>query len=354
VSIDLRAVLTSRSLAALADGADRDPERLHWGGDLSVAQVVRAQEAWGFDSTVAAPPLASTDPAVVASWALTAARRIGVVAVHRIGIQQPTQAARAFATRSELSDGRAKILLLSDGANGRDVADGDGITGEARGRRALEYAEIFRRELDSEEPFDFAGEFYQVRGAFSGIKPVGGVAGTIAAGGRTEQEIELAARFADVYALPATTLERTGELIEAAQRAALRAGRRLEFWRAGNVVLAETDSAARQRAERLAALAGPAADADVPGEADLGLSSDDWADDVLFQAIGRTAGRAAALVGSPATVAARIAAHYEQGVTIATIGGIDGSSAEQRRLLDALLAEIRYRVAELDLGASAA
>lgn len=313
--IDLRAVLTSYALDAPGAGS-QDRSLIGWTADTAVSQIARAQEAWGFDSTLVAPSPTASDPAVLSSFALAATSRITVTGVHRVGIQQPTHAARAFASRSLLSGGRAQVLLLADDAPERARADGDTLTGAARARRAIEYAEVFRRELESPEPFDYDGEFYTVRDAFSAIKPPA-LAGTIAAAGLADHEIELAARFADVYALPATTLERTAEIIDTVRAAAREHGRALDFWRQGNVILAPTDDAARARAAQTAALEET-------------------------------------LVGSVGTVAGLILDYYRQGVTTVTLGGLHGASAEQRALLASLVQEIRRRVEVLDAGAVAA
>lgn len=307
--IDIRAVLTSSGLDAPGTGLQAGV-LTDWTADAAVCQIARAQEAWGFDSTLVAPSATASDPAVLASFALAATSEITVIADHRIGIQQPTHAARAFATRSLLSGGRGQVLLLDDHPDGHAAANGDPLSGDARARRALEYAELFRRELESAEPFDFDGEFYTVRDAFSGIKPPAQT-GTIAAGGANARQIELAARFADIYALPAASLQATAELIDDVRTVARGHGRELGFWRQGNVILASTDAAARERAQQLA-------------ESD------------------RT------LVGSVDTVASLILDYYGLGVRTVTLGGLHGASAEQRGLLAALMDEIRTRVELLD------
>src|SRR6478609_96815 len=50
------------------------------------------------------------------------------------------------------------------------AADGDWLPKDDRYRRTDEYLDVVKRTWASDAPFDFEGEFYTVRGAFSTVK----------------------------------------------------------------------------------------------------------------------------------------------------------------------------------------
>src|SRR4030095_13903490 len=87
------------------------------------------------------------------------------------------------------------------GAHADQEAGGDFLAHDARYRRTDEYLEVVRRTWTSERPFDFEGEFYRVRGAFSEVKPLQRPAIPIYFGGASGPALAVGARHADVYAL---------------------------------------------------------------------------------------------------------------------------------------------------------
>ena len=84
--------------------------------------------------------------------------------------------------------------------------DGDFVGKSARYRRAAEYFQVMRLWLESESPFDFSGEFYRVNDALAGHRPPGGV--VLSYGGSSDESLELAGQYADVYAVTAEPLYR--------------------------------------------------------------------------------------------------------------------------------------------------
>jgi alkanesulfonate monooxygenase SsuD/methylene tetrahydromethanopterin reductase-like flavin-dependent oxidoreductase (luciferase family) len=217
-----------------------------------IAQAVEHEQA-GVDSALVAQSSSWPDPWLVAAWALAATRTLRLVPAHRIGTTAPTVAARSLATLHRLSGGRAGVHLILGSSDLEVGRDGDELPKEVRYQRAAEFLKIFTQTLTSREPFDFDGEFYRVRDALSGLPPVWpelSFAGTSPAG------IALAGRYADVYGIPTQPIEQTRELIVAVQAAAAEHDRGIRIWRNASFVLGDTDTAAADRAERLAAQAG--------------------------------------------------------------------------------------------------
>jgi alkanesulfonate monooxygenase len=233
-----------------------------------IVATARRDERDGIDSALVTQSSSWPDPLTVAAWALQPTTRLRVVAAHRIGTVAPTVAARTLATLHRLSGGRAGVHLILGSSDDDVHRDGDTLDKEQRYRRVGEFLEIFTRTLTATEPFDFQGEFYDVRDAWSGVRLEGGPGPEISFAGSSDRGIALAARYADVYGLalhpPGPTLAMI-DRVRAAARAEGRAdgradgrtdghdgGRRLRIWRNATFVLAETEDEARAKARRIA------------------------------------------------------------------------------------------------------
>src|SRR3984957_9932778 len=153
--------------------------------------------------------------------------RLRVVVAHRPGTQAPTASARAVATLDRVSAGRTGLHLILGSAGGSDLPrDGDLLDRAGRYRRAAENLQIFTGVLTRDEPFDFDGEFYQVRGAFSGVKPAQSPRPAISLPAESPEAVELAARHADVLAFHGASRAKAAAKIAEAKAAAAAAGPR--------------------------------------------------------------------------------------------------------------------------------
>src|SRR5262249_34566439 len=90
---------------------------------------------------------------------------------------------------------------LPGGGHAEQQRDADFLDHDARSRRTDESLEVLRRTWTSNRPFDFDGEFYRVRGAFSEVKPLQRPAIPIYFGGASGPALAVGARHGDVYAL---------------------------------------------------------------------------------------------------------------------------------------------------------
>ncbi|WP_377267939.1 LLM class flavin-dependent oxidoreductase [Peterkaempfera sp. SMS 1(5)a] len=286
-----------------------------------------------------------------AGWRSAFWSRLRIAVAHRVGTTAPTVAARRLATLDRLSGGRAAAHVII-GSSDLDVArDGDLFGKEDRYRRAGEYLDLFTRYLRSEEEIDHTGEFYAVRGARPGLRPEPG-GELVSLGGSSPQGVDLAARYAEVYAIAPLPLPDTRRRIAGIRAAAARHGRTLRIWRHVTAVPDDTDEAARERVRRLRGDA-----LRLTGGPDAGR----WAEAVQLDR-DRERGRAdphggteqvagyirrslaAALTGSPATLAHRIGLLRSAGVDIVQLD-LPMETDHDRELRRALVARLRTGVA---------
>lgn len=320
------------------------PEPVTADPDYITAEA-REYEAAGYDSSIIPQSATWPDVTVTAAWALAHTSRLKVVLAHRPGTQAPTATARAVATLDRVSAGRTGVHLILGSAGGSDLPrDGDHAGREARYRRAAEYLEIFTGVLTRDEPFDFDGDFYQVRGAYSGVKPVQAPRPVISLPAESPEAVELAARFGDVLAFHGLSRAAAAEKISQAKTAAASFGRDPGFWVNLNLLVGETDERAREHLHDLEAAirrlqefrAGGARPrvrsireerfADVAGSGGSGGSggsagpASDWADDVLYLGLTRLSRATPTLVGAPSTIADAVLAYHDLGIGVVTLG----------------------------------
>ncbi len=298
-----------------------------------ISAEAREYEAAGYDASIIPQSATWPDVTVTAAWALAHTERLRVVLAHRPGTQAPTAAARAIATLDRVSAGRAGVHLILGSRGGSDLPrDGDLADREARYRRAAEYLEIFTGVLTRDEPFDFDGEFYQVRGAFSGVKPVQSPRPVISVPAESPEAVELAARFADVLAFHGISRAKAAEKIAQGRAAAKAAGRSPGFWINLNMLVGETDEDARQHLRDLEQSVRRLQEFRSGGSrpavrsiredrfADLSPADESWEDDVLYLGLTRLARATPTLVGSPSTIADAVLAYHDLGVGVVTLG----------------------------------
>jgi alkanesulfonate monooxygenase len=331
-----------------------------------ISAEAREYEAAGYDSSIIPQSATWPDVTVTAAWALAHTSRLRVVLAHRPGTQAPTASARAVATLDRVSDGRTGVHLILGSAGGSDLPrDGDLLDRDGRYRRAAEYLEIFTGVLTRAKPFDFDGEFYQVRGAFSGVKPVQSPRPVVSLPAESPEAVQLGARHADVLAFHGASRAKAAAKIAEAKAAAAAVGRSQApgFWVNLNLLVGETDGAARQHLreleESIRRLQEFRSGSPRPGVrsiredrfADVDPAAL-WEDDVLYLGLTRVA-RAPTLVGAPSTIADAVLAYYDLGIGVVTLGShVTGTRDAELRAETLWL--IKQAVAGRDAAASAA
>lgn len=321
-----------------------------------ISALAAQHERNGLDGILVAQSGSSADVWSLAAWSLAATRQTTTVISHRPGLQAPTLAARALASLDQLSGGRVALHVIQGSRDAEQQRDGDFLAKSDRYRRSAEYMEIFNRTLSAEEPFDFAGEFYTVKNAFSQVRPAPQRRPFISSAGASQEGIEFAARYMDGYALFPEPLAQTAQLLERVRSAAQRHGRSLRFWRDANFVLAATDAEARRKVEdlarELAGQGGPLSNVDsVESEGFKRLhraaSVGHWHDRALYTGLLPYGVGGPPFVGSPQTVAAAVLDYYDLGIEIFSVG-FDGDSQPDSELAAELYQRIRLGALERD------
>jgi alkanesulfonate monooxygenase len=179
----------------------------------ALADAAIAAEAAGIDR-VLIEDSGSQDVAAVASYVLHATSVLGVSIQHDAGLVSPEIAARQIATLDQLSSGRVTVHI--DPPRGGDAALGH----EDSLARLDEYITLLKRLWSNDAPIDHEGRFHRLEGALSGPKPLRDGHVPIAFAGLSGTAIKVAARHADVFVLPAATIDETRLTIERVRAAA--------------------------------------------------------------------------------------------------------------------------------------
>lgn len=341
-----------------------------------LTRFARAHEEAGFDRVLVGYHATGPDSFAIAQHVLAVTSRLKVLIAHRPGFAAPTLVARKLATLDQLSGGgRVAIHHITGGDEADQRRDGDFVGHDRRYARTAEFMDVLRRELTSDAPFDYEGDFYYVKSAFSHVKPLQPV--PLYFGGASEPAVEAGAGRADVYMLWGEPVAQVAERISAVRKKAAEHGRTIEFSLSVRPVTAATEAEAWERAERIreqtarraaaarnqgtrqvqgvlvpaskpadrpdAKLAGNpadhrAGDNSTPGNSTLGNSSvgsrrlqeqaaqRDVHDERLWFGVTKLTGpggNSSALVGTPAQVAAALQRYRDVGVDHVLIRGFD-------------------------------
>lgn len=303
-----------------------------------VEAAAREQEAGGFDRVLIPFGSSSPESQIVAAHAAAVTSKLGFLIAHRPGFTQPTLAARQLATLDQLSEGRMAVHVITGGSDDEMARDGDVSTKTERYARTDEYLTILKQEWSAEQPFDHAGHFYNVRGAFSAVKPS---TLPIFFGGSSPEAIEVAGKHADVYALWGETQAQVREAVQTVRQAVARhRGPRqpLGFSLSLRPVIAATEEAAWKRAaevvEQVRALReaqGVKTDGHAPVNAGsqrlLQTAAQGYRVDKRLwtglAAVGGAQGNSTGLVGTPEQVADALLDYYDLGIDHFLIRGFE-------------------------------
>jgi alkanesulfonate monooxygenase len=312
------------SAVALSVEATIDPE--------FVRDFARTHEAAGFDRVLIGYHSTGPDAWLVAAHAAAHTERLHMLVAHRPGFQAPTVAARAAVTLDHFSGGRVSLNIVTGGSDSELARDGDWSAKVDRYRRTDEFLDVVRAIWTSAEPFDYGGEFYQVKNAFSDVKPLQRPSIPIYFGGASGAAVPVGAKHADVYMFWGEPLADTTARMDAV-RAATPPGRNPAFSVSVRPILGATEAEAWDKAhgylERIVAHRGQA-----PGSApaagsqrllDLAAQREVF-DDRLWMAIAAATGaggNTSALVGTPEQVAQSLLRYYDAGITSFLIRGFE-------------------------------
>ncbi|MBN3892547.1 MAG: LLM class flavin-dependent oxidoreductase [Nostoc sp. JL31] len=301
-----------------------------------IRELTQAHEKGGFERVLVAYRANNPDSFIVASYAASISEQLGFLIAHRPGFVAPTLAARTAATLDHFTNGRIAVHIITGGYDADQQRDGDWLDHDNRYRRTDEYLEIVRRIWTSDTPFDYEGEFYRVKDAFSAIKPFQKPHIPLYFGGASNQAVQVGAKHSNVYAMWGEPIAAIKERI-ANVRAALPDGRDIRFSVSVRPILGVTEEQAWEKAynilARIQKLRGGATL--IPSEPSQAVGSQrlvDFAqkseiyDKCLWTPIATATdggGNTTALVGTPEQVAEALVDYYDAGVTTLLIRGFD-------------------------------
>ena len=309
-------------------------------GSLSPAyltEFARAHDRAGFDMALVGYSSSSAEGFLVALYAAMQTERLGYLVAHRPGFVAPTLLARKIATFDHLTGGRLAVHIITGKSDDEQHGDGDFSPKDERYRRAAEYLELMKLVWSNDQPFDFSGEFYRVEGAQSDVRPLQQPHPLLFFGGASPGALEMGARLCDVYAIYAEPLASTRERIAQFRAQAAPFGRVPGFNVSVRPVIAESEGAAWDKANRiLAAMNEPKGwkrQEESTGPVDnagkrlmrFALESDIH-DERLWMPIARATGalgNTSCLVGTPEQVAEAILKYYRLGIDSFLIRGFD-------------------------------
>src|SRR3954464_15308353 len=333
-------------------------------GGISVPYLkayAQAHDAAGFDLALVGYTASSAEGFLVAQYAAQHTERLGFLIAHRPGFVAPTLAGRKIATFDHLTEGRIALHVISGASDAEQEGDGDFAPKPERYRRAGEYLEVMKLAWSRERRFDFAGEFYKVRGAKSDIQPLQKPHPLLFFGGSSEGALAVGARHCDVFAMFGEPLAATAQRMAEFKARAAAYGRVPPYNMSFRPILAATEGAAWDRARKI--LASVRKPGDPTGFGNAGKPLDQSARRLLdFAAQGEThderlwmpiaeatgaTGNTSCLVGTPEQVARALLEYYKLGVHSFLIRGF----APYEATIDfgrELIPRLRAGAAELD------
>src|SRR5229473_1687025 len=302
-----------------------------------LTEFARAHDEAGFDLALVGYSSSSAEGFLVALHAAAHTKKLGYLVAHRPGFVAPTLMARKIATFDHLTDGRLAVHIITGKSDEEQQGDGDFSPKTERYRRASEYLELMKLTWASEQPFDFSGEFYRVKGAASDVRPLQRPHPLLFFGGASDGALTMGARLCDVYAIYAEPLASTRERMSQFRAQAAAFGRKPGFNVSVRPIIAATEGAAWDKANRiLAAMTGKkgwsrqeatSGPVDNAGRRLMSFALEsDIHDERLWMPIARATGalgNTSCLVGTAEQVAEAMLQYYKLGVDSFLIRGFD-------------------------------
>lgn len=309
-----------------------------------LTRVARAAEEAGFEGMLVPTGEGCLDAWMVASTLAQVTERIKYLVAFRPGFVSPPVAARMASTLDQLSGGRLLLNVVTGGHPHELETDGDvGTDHDARYRRTDEFLEVVLRSWH-ERRWDHDGEFFSVRGGGIQQKPAQQPHPKIYLGGSSEQAMQTAAKYADVYLMWGEPVERMAERAARAKKLAAELGRTIEVGTRFQIVCRETDEEARRDAEDIVGhieegfrerLRAHADRTDSVGQSRQNelwqQSGGDWLTDVLWNGFARARiGASVALVGSGPSIKRALAEYVDAGIDTFILSGYRHDTEAER------------------------
>jgi dimethylsulfone monooxygenase len=167
-------------------------------------------------------------------------RRIGMFVTVHVPVVTPAFAAKAVATIDHVTRGRVGLNIVC-GWN-QDEFDVHGVTIDAERRydQGLEWFRIYARLLEGGAPFEFKGDFYDLRGLVTDPLTVQRPRPPIMSAGFSHRGRDFAAQAADLLFTSVSNPERVPGIVRSVQEYAGRYGRSIDVYTSSHIVCRRT------------------------------------------------------------------------------------------------------------------
>ena len=294
-----------------------------------LATVAKAADRLGFSGVLTPTGTFCEDAWVLTSALIRETTRLKFLVALRPGLISPTLAAQMASTFQRLSNGRVALNVVTGGEPTEQKRFGDRLSHDQRYARTDEFLAVVRGAW-GEQPFDLAGEHYDVVGARTRETP--DPVPPIYFGGSSPAAGPVAARHSDVYLTWGEPPAQVAEKVQWIRGLAEEQGRKVRFgirlhtiardsseeaWRHASRLLDALDPADVEKAQqamaasesvgqqRMSALRAESAG----GSHELEIAPNLWAGVGLVRG-----GAGTALVGSHEEIADRIEEYAEAGI----------------------------------------
>ncbi len=292
-------------------------------------QIAQGVDRLGYKGVLIPTGRNCDDPWITAAALAPHTEQLKFLLALRPGTLSPTYAARQAAALDRISNGRFIVNIVT-GGNPTELA-GDGIhhTHDERYQHTAEFLSVYNRLLEGKE-VSYRGKYIDVRKAKLEFAPVQNPRPQVWFGGSSDAGIDVAAEHSDVYLTWGEPLADVEAKLKSARTRAKLKGRSLKFGLRIHLIVRETDDEAWAAADKLishlpqaaidAAQAKFRQESDSVGQSRMSdLHNGDRSKLViapnLWAGIGLVRGGAGtALVGSPQTVAKRLAEYQALGI----------------------------------------
>jgi alkanesulfonate monooxygenase len=298
-------------------------------------QIAQAIDELGYTGALLPTGRSCEDSWIAASALIAATQKMHFLVAIRPGIMSPAQAARMAATFDRISNGRLLINVVTGGDPVELAGDGLHLSHSERYKLTDEFLTVWR-ELMAGKTVNFSGEHLEINEAKLLYQPAQKPHPPLYFGGSSTTGQEVAAKHIDVYLTWGEPPHQVAEKIRQVRELAEKNGRTVRFGIRLHVIVRETENEAWQAANELikyvdddmvAQAQRTFARFDSEGQrrmAQLHCGSRDSLEisPNLWAGVGLVRGGAGtALVGDPATVAARMKEYEELGIETFILSG---------------------------------
>ncbi len=299
-------------------------------------QIARAADNLGYSGVLIPTSVACEESFILAADLAAHTERLKFLVAVRPGTASPAYYARLASTLDRLSRGRL-LLNIVVGGNAQELA-GDGIflPHDERYSHAREFFDVFNGLLETGEAH-LDGKYIKAHHAKLGLPPVQEPRPPLYFGGSSDAAHEFAGDYVGKYLTWGEPPAQVAGKVEAVRKAARAKGREVSFGIRLHFIIRETDEEAWAAADRLIshlsyetianAQAVQKSQSDSVGQERMRRLHEGRRDRLevspnLWAGVGLVrSGAGTALVGSPATVAARLREYQDIGIDTVIASG---------------------------------